>query len=348
MPSVTIDTCILAPPTNDTTREAVIDYVVTLLDWKELLKNTWVDIYMSERAMEIMQKEDVYPIRPSLTQLFQARGLQFAYSANDIARFVDDLFKKTPYFETHFKIQDVLVSNIETSPNLVEIHSSKPRADDLIRIAVVIAILRSCCRNPVLDHSLIIKPRQGSSVVKVIAQIDIIETTRDDMLDLPKPPEFFSGDILTCQNFREFVQNLDEIAIWESSTDKEGLELALKIAIFKSRLERNIEPDWDTIQGFSFGREFLERLRACERGGNPGLVARILRSLTETIEKLNMRAIHPKRKGGGGDDPQEMRKKDKAWRRDIDAEYHLHYWECADGAIEFASVGPHNMFDIPK
>jgi hypothetical protein len=43
-----------------------------------------------------------------------------------------------------------------------------------------------------------------------------------------------------------------------------------------------------------------------------------------------------------------MRDQDKAWRRDIDSKYRLHYWECADGTIEFASVGAHNMFVIPR
>jgi hypothetical protein len=89
-------------------------------------------------------------------------------------------------------------------------------------------------------------------------------------------------------------------------------------------------------------------MRECEQGGDRGLVGRTLRCLSETIDEQNMRAVHAKRTGSGGGDPQELRDQNKAWRRDIDREYHLHYWECDDGTIEFASVGPHNMFDIPR
>jgi hypothetical protein len=52
--------------------------------------------------------------------------------------------------------------------------------------------------------------------------------------------------------------------------------------------------------------------------------------------------------GKGGNEPQQKRGQDKAWRRDIDYEYHLHYWECDDGSVEFASVVTHNDFSIPE
>lgn len=35
-------------------------------------------------------------------------------------------------------------------------------------------------------------------------------------------------------------------------------------------------------------------------------------------------------------------------RRDIDDEYHLHYWQCRNGAVEIASIVVHNDFSIPE
>jgi hypothetical protein len=43
-----------------------------------------------------------------------------------------------------------------------------------------------------------------------------------------------------------------------------------------------------------------------------------------------------------------MRGSDKAQRRDIDYEFHLHYWEIANDVIELASVVHHNDFSIPE
>ena len=347
MPSVTIDTCILAAPPLTATRDDVIEYVETLLDWKKLLGEPWVAIYMSENASTAMFDAGVYPLRDELKRLFSEKGIQ-AYDANTVGLLAADLLKKTPGFETYFRIRDVLPSEVSTIPDLLSIHTVETLSTELARCVVIIAILRSHCGQPVLDHSLIIKPWHGSTVVQVRAKIDIIDSLRDDLMPIPTPPEFFEGNILTCQNFRELVLNLNEYAIWDAAKDAVGLELATKIAVYKSRLERGVEPDWDEIGGFTFGREFLDYKQACDRSGSVGLADRILRALAETLDGLNLRDVHEKRTGSGGGNPQELRDTDKAWRRDIDREYHLHYWECAGGVIEFASVGPHNMFDIPR
>ena len=37
-----------------------------------------------------------------------------------------------------------------------------------------------------------------------------------------------------------------------------------------------------------------------------------------------------------------------AMRRDIDRKIHLHYWECAQGVHELASVSFHDDFSIPE
>ncbi len=77
--------------------------------------------------------------------------------------------------------------------------------------------------------------------------------------------------------------------------------------------------------------------------------AGLLRATSEAIDGQNFRAVHPLRTGRGGNNPQRQRKHDKAkaCRRDVDHEYHLHYWETENG-IEFASMAVHNNFTIPE
>lgn len=78
------------------------------------------------------------------------------------------------------------------------------------------------------------------------------------------------------------------------------------------------------------------------------LPQKILRSIVDLKTKKNLSAVHALRTSAAGNAPQRLRNKDKAQRRDIDDECHLHYWECADGTIELASVAYHNDFSIPK
>jgi len=346
MPSVTIDTCVLESPDLGTSRDDVLKYIETLLDWKKLLDEPWIAIYMSENAAGAMIDEGVYPLRPALRALFTAKGIE-EYDANTVALLAEDLLRSTPSFETYFQVRDILVDNVQTNPDLLGIHTAPKLTEELARCLVLIAILRGHCRNPVMDHNLIITPSPGQNTVSVSALIYELDCQRDDLLSLPQPPELFQGEVLVCQNFHELLLNLNESAIWEAAGDEIGLALAARIAVYKARLARNVDPDWDAIANFSFGREFMDFKRTCDRSGSVGLAGRILRALAETIDGENMRDVHAKRTGMGGGDPQAMRGADKAWRRDIDREYHLHYWECENKAVEFASVGPHNMFDIP-
>src|SRR5438128_2723819 len=88
----------------------------------------------------------------------------------------------------------------------------------------------------------------------------------------------------------------------------------------------------------------------CCRDAPSSVSASALRAASEAIDRQNMPAVHALRTGTGGNDPQRVRRRDnaKAWRRDVDREYHLHYWETGNGTIEFASIGVHNDFTIPE
>ena len=126
------------------------------------------------------------------------------------------------------------------------------------------------------------------------------------------------------------------------------MELAIRIALYKRQLQSNIEPDWTNLNIPIVGAEFRERVQTCCRDQSATLPERILRSIVETVVDENTTDVHALRIGKGGNCPQKMRGNDKAQRRDIDREFHLHYWERSDGKIELASVVYHNDFEIPE
>jgi len=75
-------------------------------------------------------------------------------------------------------------------------------------------------------------------------------------------------------------------------------------------------------------------------------MGRALRAIVETIDQLKLEDVHALRQSDSGGASQRVRGHDKGWRRDIDREYHLHYWE-GSGGIEFGWMGPHNDFQLP-
>ena len=345
MPSVTIDTGVIAAPPLGSDRDVVLEYVETLLDWKQLLDEPWVAIYMSERAAEVLEADGLYPLRHALRQIFNQTGI-IEYDVNTVALVAENLLRLTPHFETIFRVQDVLCETTQTQPDLLSITTHKNLASELARCVVLFALLREHCHKPVLDHALVIRPWQGRTEVQVRAIIEILEHDRDDMLPVPEPPDYFSGSVWVCQSFRELVSGIDEAGVWLAAQDNAGCAIAVQIALYKSRLERGLEPEWSDGGNFRFGRRFVTRANECFQDNAASLVGRTLRAIVETIDQLKLEDVHALRQGDSGGAPQRVRGQDRGWRRDIDREYHLYYWEGSVG-VEFRWMVPHNDFQLP-
>jgi hypothetical protein len=346
MLDVTVDAGVIAVPSPISSTDQLHDYVETLLDWSKLLDEPWVAIHISQGAAEALFEDKLYPLRDQLKALFSHHGI-VEYDVNTVARVADRLLALTPSFETYYRVKDVLADSLDTNPDIIKLTTHNGLQSDLARCVLLIAILRKHCRQPLAGHSLILRSAPGS-LVKVRAQIHDIEHDRDDLPALPSPPECFEGDVLVCDDFKGLVKVLDESGILMEASDTPGVELAIKVALFKEALAKSEEPDWLDTKSPAIGKHFLETCRGCCRDQGGGLTPRILRAIIETIQNQNMAAVHALRTGKGGDDPQRMRGGDKAQRRDIDYEFHLHYWECASGAIELGSVVHHNDFSIPE
>ena len=345
MPSVTIDAGVLAVPHVDCALDDAFQYVDTLLDWSKLLNEPWVAIYMSERASESLVADGLYPLREQLRELFDAHGI-VEYDVNTVSRIANQLLAITPFFETYYRVKDVLSEHLETDPDVIRLTTYDGLQSDLGRCITLIAVLRKHCSQPLGGHSLILR-EASKQVIQVRAQIHELEHTRDDIPALPCPPEFFEGDVLACDNFRGLIECLDESAILVGASDNLGIELAIRISLFKYTIVQGDTPDWGGVIVPTIGSKFRELcLQVCADQGK-SVPPKILRSIVETIKGHNLPAVHALRIGVGGNDPQRRRGSDKAQRRDIDREFHLHYWEGTNGTVELASVVYHNDMSIP-
>jgi hypothetical protein len=126
------------------------------------------------------------------------------------------------------------------------------------------------------------------------------------------------------------------------------VKAAISVALYKKRFAAGNQTQWQDLPAFRIGSQFLASLDEHHVGSGSGLAEKLIRSILETIDHENLAATHWLRKGAGASDPQRMRGKDAAWRRDVDYEYHLHYWECDAGYVEFARLVVHDDFSIPE
>ena len=348
MASVTIDAGVLAAPSSDSSAATVYRYIDTLLDWRQLIKEQWVAIYMSARASESLFYDGMYPLRDRLKPLFQTHGVMHA-DANTVAMLVDNLLQITPSLEAFLGVEDVLAEELTTVPDVLWLSIGERVQSDFERCLTLIAILRQHCGNLLRDHFFVLRNAPESRVT-VQARILTIEHERDDLDGIPIYPELFKGDVLVCDDFRGLIQCLDASEVLVNSKDNLGLETAIRIALYKSRLKRGENPDWSDFGDLRIGPQFFRTVEET-RGASSALPGKILRAIVETVDRENMAAAHAIRTGPHGNDPQRMRGKDGAgaMRRDIDRDYHLHYWSCCNGIVELASVSyPHDNYWIPE
>ena len=346
LPSVTIDAGVIAAPLNTCSVDDIHKYVETLLDWSQLLEEPWIAIYMSERAAEALIADDLYPLREQLRQIFNTHGI-FEYDVNTVARVAEQLLRITPSFETYYRIKDVLSEQLETVPDVIRLTTHAGLQSDLARCITLIAVLRKHCSQPLGGHALILR-EAPTQVIQVKAQIHDIDHDRNDIPTLPMPSDFFEGDVLVCDDFRGLLECLDEAAILVGASDNLGVELSIRIALFKYSTAQGETPDWGNVVIPTVGDKFRKLCQQCCADQAGSLPSKILRSIIETIRGQNLPAVHALRTGSGANAPQRLRGQDKAQRRDIDYEFHLYYWDCANGTTELASVVYHNDFSIPE
>ena len=335
-------------PRGMTTRAHAYRFVEGLMDLVKLLDEPGIAIYMSERAPEALFEDDLYPFRHELKHLFGAHGV-VEYDVNTVARVADRFLQLTPSFEAHFRVRDALFEDLVTSPDVLHSCPSTSLRSDLERCIVLMAVLRRHCSGEAQGHTIVLRdgPR---GMVRVRALIHELEHQRDDLGTIASGAGYFEGEVLACDTFAGLLQCVDECAIFRTAVDDVAVRLSCRIAVFKAKQARGDEVEWENIIGFHVGGQFRDRAKRCCRDAAGGLPAKLLRAVADAVDGENLPAVHSLRIARGANSPQRRRKRDnaKAWRRDVDDEYHLHYWELQDGSIELASVGPHNDFSIPE
>jgi hypothetical protein len=347
--AITIDAGNFALPQINCGAETARGYVERILDWAKLLDKPWIAICVSESASNALFEDDLFPLRDKLRQLFLHYGI-IEYDSNTVAAAIDGILQRTPSFETYYRVRDALHENLTTAPDVMQFCTGRGLQNDLARCMLLLAVLRRHCSEDILQNALIL-PRCSDRTVRVRAQVHEIEHDRTDLSGgIPAPPQYFEGDVLCCDDFQGLLDCIDEEEVLIGATDIGGIELAIRITLFKWRHGRLLDPDWDDFAGLHIGNHFRRAVQTHLNHASSAVRNAALRSICETIDGQNLTAVHSLRTGSGGGSPQRRRPADdaKAWRRDIDYEYHLHYWELHDGSVELASIGVHSDFSIPE
>jgi hypothetical protein len=147
-----------------------------------------------------------------------------------------------------------------------------------------------------------------------------------------------------CGDSEEFLAMLDPANFW---IRERQFVPALKIAIARLAGEARGASCLSDTSTFILGPEFEQSLTETGVEQSLARVRALLRACAETVLNLNLGATHALREGPEANQPPVIRIKDQArgMRRDIDYEFHPHYWSTQAGP-EFSRVVTHNDYRI--
>ena len=196
-------------------------------------------------------------------------------------------------------------------------------------------------------HAIAIRTANVGTAIQVRCLIEAIEHSRGDLAGVPTAPQYFQGSTLVCSTFHDLVMSLDEIEILRGATDERHVAASIRVGLYKRYVSRGNPLRWQDLPTFSMGGEFFNSLQTHQVMSGSGLAERLIRAIIETICHERLDATHALRVGKGAGDAQRKRGEYLAWRRDIDYEFHLHYWQRKTAIPEFAILVVHNDFSIP-
>lgn len=311
---------------NPTVAEKFID---VLIDAQSLHYDDKINPLITENAIYFFDQYMDYPHWDKIKQFLSANGLQDYYQPQDILNaFQKVLSSRT--IESELNIQEVLFEQ--------KIFSISGACDSEFEEIKELqkTIMYTSLTEKLTGPTFLFSKKNFS--VEMQYEVLEIEPTRND-LEIPYNK---SDNIYAYSDISGIYEKIDCLKLWKSidynffSIESKNI---IEIYITQNKM--------DVVNDFTFGEEFIGYLKKNNFISDNTKIKMLFRALSEVISETYLEKTHSLRTNSSGDSKQRMVNDFKAYRHDIDREYHLHYWKKENQVI-FASLGPHNQFEIPN
>lgn len=319
------------------------DYISRLADLA-LLKNNCKSIkfWRDEDLSIVLNEQNCYPFRHSLIAAFENFFNPLEFQLEDINNLATALLDKSWRIEEFSNIKDIVVSNCSIIGDPAT-NRSILFSNHLCR---VIALALPLLGDGKDFHNNIYIASCGSGVnynkVEVNYVIDMVEKSDGTYLaDFNQA----SVRIENYHNATKLFKDADLTTWWRNCTKQSVVDVcAIHASIGQNDPWQIIKA---TLGTFAVGVNFISSAESLGFMRDSSKIDRLLRACGDLALGRNLASSHFLRVGKGGNDAQKIRNGWRAWRHDIDYEFHLHYWR--DGSkIELANVVVHNDFDITR
>ncbi|WRH67899.1 MAG: hypothetical protein RSE13_06225 [Planktothrix sp. GU0601_MAG3] len=357
-----IDPFLLAYPrfnenTNNSSEE-FDSYLNTLIAWGDFIDSNreTENIYVSLYTAEILAKVNGYPEWTELEQVIT--HLNFNHiQPQDILNVINNILNLSS-IEDKINIKEILYDykQVQCDPFDYLLEREDDFQETYYRIAILEHLLETLVYGRVVDKLLATRHNTNNSkIIKLKAEILDYELIDESKISTLNKSYLVETELISCVDPEHlstfFYPSISEEILdrWKKSTSEKGYCDAIETYVMKIYVD-DLKSKLKQPLSWLLGSKFLETVKKLGFTNEDTRIKMLLRSCAETILEENLKDTHWLRTGKGAKNPQRERKKDeaKAWRRDIDYEYHLHYWKKTNNEIEFASIVIHNDMKIPE
>ena len=342
--STTIGTSVLAIPKQSETPEGAFDYVKRVVECKKILDEPWISVFVSSGAVEALWCDDVYPLRRQLQDMLNSHRI-IDFDAQTLFVVIDKVLSKMDGCHLCFGASEVNVRECITEPDILTVFDEgSALRSDLEQCITLHGIVRRYCG--IENHPLMLVNTE-SAKVRVKSVLRKVVCEGQELFHLPRLPLQLDGDASIYHDFEGLLECLDPtVMLCEADCDL-IVKVAIKVGVFKKRLLDSDRVEWESLPQFQVGAGF--RKSVVDLNPTATVCGKILRAAVAAIEREELSKVHVLRRSASGSDVAVQRSGDnaKAWRRDVDLNLHLHYWQRSDSMIEFANVAyPHDNYSI--
>jgi len=206
--NVTIDASVLAIPQNQTA-SSIERYVEKLLDWKELQRESWVDVNTSRYAAELLNEDNLYPDYGTMKLMFSENEVK-KYNWQDVTVQLEALMYQTTNFEDcieqkGIEVEEISAEQITTEPDVFKSCPGVQIQEDLKRCVVLIAASQSLSTQKIPCHVLALHATQAKSI-KVSALVSGIASYDDKEAIQSKSAKKLVESILIAEDSRGIIE----------------------------------------------------------------------------------------------------------------------------------------------
>lgn len=334
-----IDAYICACPSASQGEDSLVQFVQNLVNWVEIRQSGWLNTYISTEAVNALYDSGKYPPFQTLTAAMRALSVEFV-QAKDVFDLVNSLLTKSRMIEDELSVTELRYSNVMLVPVLDTSSREPPFDAHLLATAVLISLHRFVFSD--FTNQILIAAPDLKYEGTVTIRADVNDWLSEASSPLPETlakPICLSSTFEICKTIARLYLSLDAVSVCANGTSQTSIEKAIIAATHQAT------PDLPSLPPFRLGPLFADSCRRLGFFESRAKTAVLLRACAETVLGTAFRDCHPLRTSSGGNAPQIKRDNMSAWRRDIDYEYHLHYWSSDAGPF-FVKVVRHEDMSI--